>query len=110
MFYEVFQRLCAQYGKAETSVCREIGISATSPKQWREGREPTPATKKRIADYFKVDVQMFYEDFPEAPLYVPKSIPVQVITQEENELLSLIQKLPPKVKKALIALVREMVQ
>lgn len=110
MFYEVFQRLCAQYGKSETGVCREIGISATNPKQWRQGIEPNAATKKKLADYFKIDVQMFYEDFPEAPLYIPPTIPVQVITTEENELLSLMQRLPPNVKKAVIALVREMVQ
>lgn len=26
MFYDVFSWLCSQHGKAETSVCRELGM------------------------------------------------------------------------------------
>lgn len=81
MFYEVFMRLCSQYGKAPSTVCRELGIAPNSPKYWKEGQTPRPSTIKKVADYFGVDVSWFDQPFPEAP--TPEPIPVHVITTEE---------------------------
>lgn len=108
MFYDVFQRLCAQYGKAETSVCRELGISAANPKQWRGGIEPKASTKKAIADYFGVPVSMFYENIQETPTYEQKQIPIHVITVEESEILALLSKLTEKERSAVVNLIREL--
>ena len=88
MFYDNFARLCAQHGKAETTVCRELGMSPANAKVWRNGKEPLPSTKKVLADYFGVNVDIFDKPFPEAPLPEPPSIPVHVITMAEAEMLN----------------------
>lgn len=93
MFYEVYSRLCAQRGEAETTVCRNLGIAPSAPKFWREGKEPRPSTLKKIADYFGVDVSFFDHPFPEAPISEPSSIPVHVITMEEATIISKLQQL-----------------
>ena len=106
MFYEVYSRLCSQRGEAETSVCRKLNISSASPKFWREGKKPRPSTIKKIADYFGVDVSFFDEPFPEAPLpEEPKYIPVQVITSEESQMLTLYGKLTEQEKAAVFTLI-----
>ena len=93
MFYENFQRLCAMNGKAETSVCRELGMSPANAKMWRTGKDPLPSTVKKIADYFDVDVSFFSEPFPEPPIEEPQMIPVHVITMDEAEMLTKMKKL-----------------
>lgn len=108
MFYEVFQRLCSQKGKAESTVCRELGISSGSPASWRNGAEPRPSTKKALADYFDVPVSMFDEPFPEPPIQEPKYIPVHVITAEQDMILRMIERLTEKEKNAVIALIKEL--
>ena len=80
-------------GKAETTVCRELGMSPANAKVWRSGKEPLPSTKKAVADYFGVDVGMFDRPFEEAPLQMTDAIPVQVITTDELKMLSAMKKL-----------------
>lgn len=108
MFYENFRRLCSQKGKAETTVCRELNISPANPKQWRNGIEPKPSTKKAIADYFDVDVSFFDAPFPAPPIEQPKMIPVRVITQEEDLILTYLAKLTDKERNAVLQLIREL--
>lgn len=108
MFYDVFRRLCSQNGKAETSVCRELNISPANPKQWRNGIEPKPSTKKALADYFGVDVSFFDSPFPEPPIQQPQMIPVRVITQEEDAIISMMSKLSEKERNAVILLIKEL--
>jgi len=106
MFYEIFSRLCAQRGEAETSVCRKLGISSASPKFWREGKQPRPSTIKKLADYFGEDVSFFDQPFPEPPdLEEPRFIPVHVITSEESQLLHLYSKLTEKEKVAVFTMI-----
>ena len=63
-----------------------------------------------IADYFDVDVSFFNEPFPEPPIREdePSPIGIRVITQEESELLAMIQKLNDREKKAIIRLVEDL--
>lgn len=108
MFYDVFRRLCAQRGEAETSVCRKIGISPANPMQWRNGIDPKPSTRLALAKYFGVDVGFFDEPFPEAPILDEPRYGVRVITQEESDLLLKIQKLSNRERRAIIHLVEEL--
>lgn len=60
MFIDVYKDLCARNGKAVTTVARELGISSRTAADWvTKGSEPRPSTKKKIADYFGVDVSVF---------------------------------------------------
>ena len=111
MFYDVFSWLCSQNGKAETSVCRELGMSAANPKQWRNGKQPLPSTKKLLADYFGEDVSIFDSPIPEPPpLEEPKFIPVHVITSEESQLIHMYSKLTEKEKTAIFTLIEMLVK
>lgn len=106
MFYENYSRLCSQNGKSITGVARELGIAATTATGWATGAKPRPSTIKKIADYFGVDVSFFDEPFPEAPLpEEPKYIPVQVITSEESQMLTLYGKLTEQEKAAVFTLI-----
>lgn len=60
VFIDVYKDLCARNGKAVTTVARELGISSRTAADWIvKGSEPRPSTKKKIADYFGVDVSVF---------------------------------------------------
>lgn len=54
MFYENFLRLCNGLGKAPTAVATELGFQKSTVTRWKNGCNPTDATKARIADYFGV--------------------------------------------------------
>ena len=110
MFYEVFQRLCSMNGKAETTVCRDLGMSPANAKVWRNGKDPLPSTKKKIADYFGVDPSYFDKPFEEAPLQIPDAIPVQVITIEELKMLSAMKKLTDDEREFVMRIVETLVQ
>lgn len=109
-FYENFQRLCRERGKAETSVCRELDISPSAPKAWRSGVDPRPSTLKKLADYFDVDVLQFENPHDDSPIEEPDYIPVGSISAEEAGLLYMLSKLPDKQRKAIINLVKELAQ
>lgn len=61
MFYDVFSRLCSKAGKAETRVCRDLGMSSNNPRMWKSGKTPKNETKLALAEYFGVDVSIFDE-------------------------------------------------
>ena len=67
MFYEKYERLCADRGESVTGVARRLRISPNAPAAWANGAEPRNSTVKRIADYFGVDVSYFDDtDEPES--------------------------------------------
>lgn len=67
MFYEKYERLCAERGESVTGVARRLRISPNAPAAWANGAEPRNSTVKRIADYFGVDVSYFDDtDEPES--------------------------------------------
>lgn len=89
MFIDVYKELCSQKGKAVTTVARELGISSRTAADWiTKGREPRPSTKKKIADYFGVDVSIFDEDVKQPPAAAPPA-PLQIVTEKELQLLAL---------------------
>lgn len=109
-FYEVFLRLCAQKGKAETTVCRELGLSPATAKIWRNGSIPRNSTVKMLAEYFGVDISIFDNEFPEPPIPTepPAMIPCHVITADESALLMMMTKLNEKERTAVYNLVKEL--
>lgn len=66
MFYEKYRELCAKNGLSPTGVARKVGISSRTAADWAFGSEPRPATVKKIADFFGVDVSVFYQEDPPA--------------------------------------------
>lgn len=63
MFYEKYERLCAERGESVTGVARRLRISPNAPAAWANGAEPRNSTVKRIAEYFNVPVSYFDDDY-----------------------------------------------
>lgn len=60
MFYEVFLTLCERKGVSPTRAGADNGISSRTVADWKEpDRKPRNSTKKKLADYFGVDVSVF---------------------------------------------------
>ena len=62
LFYERYLELCRSIGMAPTTVARKVGISSRTAADWGLGAEPRAATKRKLANFFKVDVSYFDQD------------------------------------------------
>lgn len=61
--YEEFERLCKLNGVTPYKVSKETGVSRASLSAWKLGDyKPKRDKLQKIADYFHVDVSIFYED------------------------------------------------
>lgn len=47
---------------APTTVARKVGISSRTAADWAFGAEPRAATKRKLANFFKVDVSYFDQE------------------------------------------------
>ena len=62
-FYTKLIELCKQKGVSRSKMADDIGISRSAPQGWAEkGAVPRFETIKKIADYFGVPVNYFYDD------------------------------------------------
>ena len=63
MYYDIFLDLCEKKGVKPGRVSRETGISTATLTAWKQGKY-TPKTDKlmKIAEYFEVDVSVFYQN------------------------------------------------
>ena len=56
-FRENLLRLQSEHGETNYRLAKEIGVSQTSVKNWRDGvRVPHPGTRARIASHYGVTV------------------------------------------------------
>lgn len=66
MFYKQFAQLCFDHDVAPSKVTADIGLSRGIASFWKaNGSAPRPEIMQRIADYFDVPVDYFYEDRPD---------------------------------------------
>ena len=78
MFYQKYVELCAQRQKSPTAVAVELGISRASVSGWKKGSVPRDAIIWRIADYFHIEPDFFYDD------YEQKEMPSDPISDHED--------------------------
>lgn len=61
--YEKFAGLLLKNNKTIYRVCVDTGIATATIYDWRDGKSTPKADKiKKIADYFGVSMEYFYED------------------------------------------------
>lgn len=65
MFYQKYVELCAKKKKSPTAVAAELGISRATVSGWKKGSMPRDAIIWRIADYFDIAPDYFYDDYEE---------------------------------------------
>lgn len=92
MFWEKVNKLCEEKGIAVSEMCRQLKMSNSIATEWKlRGASPRASTKKKIADFFRVDVSFFDEpnvqNFPlersvvQIKVYgtIPAGIPVEAV-------------------------------
>ena len=94
-FYEKVNEKCKTSGISITFLLKQIGLYPSAAVQWKKGSIPYKSTVKKIADYFGVPVEYFYDHPTTAP-----SAPVDAM---EQELLSVFHSLDMKRKTALLS-------
>lgn len=101
MFYDVFERLCEEKGKAVTAVAREVGISPNAPQQWRSGSKPRIDTLYKLAEYFGVPLSVLTgrEPEPQKTMYPP------IITEDEMQIVGMLRTLTPEQRQAAVGVI-----
>lgn len=54
MFYDNFIKACNLKGKTPSAALSEAGIDKSASTRWKNGKKPTDATLRKLADYFGV--------------------------------------------------------
>jgi repressor LexA len=75
MFFEIFSKLCQDFGKSANAVAKELRIASGTVSEWKKGRVPQNATLLKIADYFGVSVDYLLGN-GEAPSKSPELTPL----------------------------------
>ena len=54
MFYDNFIKACNSIGKTPSAALSEAGIDKSASTRWKNGKKPTDATLRKLADYFGI--------------------------------------------------------
>lgn len=60
MFYDKYIELCTRIGKTPSAVAQEIGFNKASVTGWKKGSCPTDSNIQKIADFFNVPADYFW--------------------------------------------------
>ena len=118
-FYEKLNGLCIQKGTSVTAVAVNLGFSRSLVTTWKNSKGmPRSSTVKKIADYFSVSVDYFYDAEMDVTVHNNNGVvgnthaPVTInngvasdaqLGDIEKELLKICGKLDMKRKNALLA-------
>lgn len=62
MFYNQFLKICKENGVKPTPLIKSLGLSTGNLKKWSEGATVNSDILAKLADYFNVPVDYFFED------------------------------------------------
>lgn len=54
MFYDNFLKACNMRGISPSAALTAAGIDKSAGTRWSKGKQPTPATLQKLADYFGI--------------------------------------------------------
>lgn len=121
-FYEKLNGLCIQKGTSVTAVAVNLGFSRSLVTTWKNSKGmPRSSTVKKIADYFSVPVDYFYDTDIDVTVHDNHGViedthaPVtihngSVLGEIEQELLAICSKLDTKRKAALLLKATELLE
>lgn len=130
MFYKKVSDLCNQNGIAVTTLAVNLGLSKSVVTNWKKtDATPRPSTVKKIADYFGVGIEYFYEGDIGINNVTGASAPVAItsghhntvtlsngethtreLSEIETELLKVCEKLDTRKKALLLAKAYEILE
>jgi len=94
VFIDIFDKWCENNGVAPTRVMLDLKMGKSNVSKWREGHEPSNATRKLIADYFKVTVDQLMAIKTEKPTDI-----IGELSIEEKEMITKFRKMSPAARK-----------
>lgn len=77
MFYEKFLELCVSVGKSPSTAAQEAGFSNAAATDWKNGSKPRKANLLKLANYFNVPVEYFFEETEKDPSQMAEVSPVK---------------------------------
>ena len=101
-FFERVEALCTEKGISPDKLCKDLGLSNATATKWRKGAEPRNATKKAVADYFKVSIEYVSGESEQ------KETPTAEGDERKTELMKLFSQLDDAGQDALIAIAQQM--
>ena len=61
MFYKKLERIYLENDISVRQVATKIALSPQSALGWKNGSQPSPATIKKLAEYFNVNIEYFLD-------------------------------------------------
>lgn len=99
-FIDNYLSLCEERGIAPTRVLKDLSISHSMLTAWKSGKEPTNSTRKKIADYFDIEVSELSGQ--KKPVTIADD--EQTINNDEAMFLAAYRKLSPEKRGVIEAL------
>lgn len=96
--YQKIQNLCHEKGFTISNLSSNIqnlSVSKGAISMWKNGAVPRSETIKKIADYFGVPVEYFYDNETKVPTG-------ETLTDDEKQLLSIFRDLPLRKRAELV--------
>jgi len=59
VFWDNYVRLCTKHGLSPNGAAKAVSVSSGSVSAWKNGRQPSGSTIKKLADYFGVSTDYF---------------------------------------------------
>lgn len=87
MFYDNFIKACNARGKTPSAALSEAGIDKSASTRWKNGKKPTDATLRKLADYFGVTPEELTGSTGPAQRKSPASVS-NSDTQNEGQLMA----------------------
>lgn len=99
-FYEKYVEFCNKNGLTPCGAAEKMGLAKSATTRWANGSEPNYSTKKKIADFFGVSVEVFAE---KEKATAPKS---DGLTDMQRQAMALIPKISDEDLELLISALR----
>lgn len=93
MFWERFDELCSKNNIAPNAVAKIIGVSNATSTKWKGGSIPNGETLIKIADYFECSIDYLLDRTDEPGIAKCKISGDISLTEEEREVLTLMDTL-----------------
>lgn len=87
MFYDNFIKACNLKGKTPSAALSEAGIDKSASTRWKNGKKPTDATLRKLADYFGVSPEELTGSTGPAQRKTPAGVS-NLDTQNEGQLMA----------------------
>jgi transcriptional regulator with XRE-family HTH domain len=106
-FYNKFIHLCAEAKKSPSSVASAIGLSSAAVTGWKNGKKPSNVTVIKVAKFFGVHVDYFFENEEELEETEKPTGNADELSEEEIKFIEWYRSQASDKEKALVRMIVE---